>query len=789
MPQDEAKYLPLIKAFSFTVKQFRLYSEAHPITRQSLLSTDQEINRYFESAEKVTLGAMRHRLLVDGALVGEKEVSAKDLAKDLERLQIDGVILKRGMDINELTSFMKLMAMRPKAIQERGGFEKLVEMADFRHIALSHGRFHLVEEGQTVAEEADVGTGQSGEPPELAEDSESSVQTGSGPEVMVPRKVGSIVDVINRIRAEERDISLTGENLYVEEAKLVEEIEKKPEALVEKTLAEEQDAARLEQMIRKVIKFLLDRLVPFLAKQGKDISRALDRLSREFDKALQKFAGENEYDGLREKIPQIFEEGTDELRIQMMVETYKHHSGDLKEFQKAAGKLFKNKGIRERLLPGLREEMTAAGMDGGCFDGVFQTLEEKEASRKRKTSIDQDELEELRRKAELYDQGQGGDSEKRIQKLEIENKIIRQQKERVDTVIRNLGEGLMVVDDKGDVVLMNPAAERLLGMKQGDKAGKPLLEGLKPEHMVAMTSGPLRDGADGDVSRNVELISLNNETKRILQASTAVVENEDGQTVGMVSVLSDVTQQKELEELKTKFVANVSHELRTPLVATQKSLALILEKELGDISEEQHKFLTIAHRNIERLSRLINDLLDISKLEAQKLNVKPAPFPVKGLVMHVASTVETWARDKKIRLETHLPETEIEIEADADRITQVLTNLVGNAMKYTPDEGTITIEAFDNVQDPEVSSDGCIEIGVRDSGIGISPEDQKKIFDKFVQIEVHQPAGISSTGLGLTIAKEIVQLHSGKIWVESEQGKGSRFALRLPRKFKLNERV
>lgn len=168
------------------------------------------------------------------------------------------------------------------------------------------------------------------------------------------------------------------------------------------------------------------------------------------------------------------------------------------------------------------------------------------------------------------------------------------------------------------------------------------------------------------------------------------------------------------------------------------------------------------------------------------MNLKPKKIPVRELVLHVFSTVETWAKDKRIKLQMECPSDGLELEADADRLTQVLTNLVGNAVKFTPDGGVITLQALE-VQDPAVSANGCVEIGVQDTGIGIAAEDQAKIFDKFVQVSLAQPAGVSSTGLGLTIVKEIVELHSGKIWVESEAGKGSRFAFRLPAAFTLKE--
>jgi PAS domain S-box-containing protein len=617
--------------------------------------------------------------------------------------------------------------------------------------------------------------------------------------------------------------------------KIVLQIEKNPEEVARLALENTQNPEMLEPVIRKVVHFLVDGLISYLVEHGKDISKALQKLAKELEKAIERSLEGPEVERLKSRLPQIFEEATDDLRVQMMVRTVQNNPEDSKAMHKMAGKLFKDEKVRERLAPQLKQELSSAGVDPAQIEQAFGKIEEKEEKKKSRVTVDVDELDDLRRKAKKFEEmkakggGKGGtgsgtgsgtgtgtgtgtgqetavdpnapqvtvntqeltelrakaakyeEMKNKVGVVEREKKVVLDEKERVDSVIRNLAEGLLVVDKEGKVVLMNPAAERLLGVKKSDKVGQKVTDGLKDEQMVAMTAGnSLRDG-DG-VSKNVEVFSLNDETKRVLQASTAVIENEDGQTVGMVSVLSDVTRQKEVEELKTKFVSNVSHELRTPLVAIQKSLSLMLSNELGDINPEQRKFLDIATRNIDRLSRLINDLLDISKIEARAMKLISHSVEVKLLFFHVTSTLENWAKDKHITFKTELPEDGLVLEADSDRLTQVLTNLTGNAVKFTPDQGTITLDAK-SVKD-EKTGEEMVEIGVRDTGIGIAPDDQAKIFNKFVQVSLVQPAGVSSTGLGLTIAKEIVELHSGKIWVESERGKGSRFAFRLPKKFK-----
>lgn len=347
------------------------------------------------------------------------------------------------------------------------------------------------------------------------------------------------------------------------------------------------------------------------------------------------------------------------------------------------------------------------------------------------------------------------------------NKAVSEKKE-TEAVMRSIADGLVVVDSKGKVVMMNPAAEKLLGVSLREKRGKPINENVKEEQLISMVKA---DANSKD--REIELSSQQDETKRIIRSSSAVIENEVGQTVGMVAVLSDITKQKELDQMKTNFVTSVSHELRTPLVAIDKSLSLILSKTAGPLTENQEQFLTMAERNLKRLERLINDVLDLSKLEAGKMQVNKQAFSIAELIQDTVLSLENWAKTKSISIATSLQADLPSVEMDPDRITQVLNNLIGNAIKYTPEQGSINIAAG--------LKQGFLEVSVQNSGPGISKENLEKIFDKFYQIgQKVSSEAIRGTGIGLSVAKEIVQLHGGKIWTESELGKFTRFIFTLP---------
>jgi PAS domain S-box-containing protein len=347
------------------------------------------------------------------------------------------------------------------------------------------------------------------------------------------------------------------------------------------------------------------------------------------------------------------------------------------------------------------------------------------------------------------------------------NRVLSDKKQ-TDAVIRSVAEGLLVVDAQGKVVMMNPAAERLLGVARKDKIGKPVDESLKDEQIISL----VKDSKNKN-GKEIELFSQNNETSKTIRASSAVIENENGQTVGMVSVLSDITKQKEIDRLKAGFVANVTHELRTPLVSIDKAISLLLSQNGSNLSQSQTQFLAIASRNCKRLSLLINDLLDLAKLEAGKMNVVLSACSIDKVVSESIEGLNPWAGAKSVTLvnkaEVNLPQVKI----DPDKIIQVLNNLIGNAIKFTPNNGTITVEA-------KLYNDHEVVVSVQDTGVGIAKNELDKVFDKFYQTGERVATDVSGTGIGLSIAKEIAQLHGGKIWVESDSGQGARFSFTIP---------
>jgi len=230
---------------------------------------------------------------------------------------------------------------------------------------------------------------------------------------------------------------------------------------------------------------------------------------------------------------------------------------------------------------------------------------------------------------------------------------------------------------------------------------------------------------------------------------------------------------KELDRLKSDFVSNVSHELRTPLTAIKGAVDLLLREVPGPLNENQTHHLSRVRSNTQHLAGLINDLLDLSKIEEGRIQLDAHPVSLGGLVQEVMETVKPMAAEKPVLLEVDVPEPSFLVWADRDKVTQMLMNLIGNAIKFTPSNGRVVVSTANDRR-------GWVRVLIRDTGPGIPVSEQEKIFEKFYQLTQDGGPKPKGTGLGLAISKSLVELHGGKIWVESEEGRGSTFSFTLP---------
>ena len=333
-------------------------------------------------------------------------------------------------------------------------------------------------------------------------------------------------------------------------------------------------------------------------------------------------------------------------------------------------------------------------------------------------------------------------------------------------ILSSLAEGIVMRDSENRIILVNPAAEQLLDLKTEDVLGKDADDylGVKKKDIEAIQAKEAAGEVVAPLTRKLG--------DRVLSINVRPIKTADGQRLGTVCAIRDVTELAKVDQMKTEFVSTVSHELRTPLTSIKGYVDLVVDGEAGEINETQRGFLSIVQSNTDRLVGLINDLLDISRIEAGGLQLNITTLPLDQVIREVAVSLHNQIEEKELSLELALPQEPIQVRGDRARITQVLTNLLSNAYKFTPEGGKISVSAK--------VTDSQVQVDVTDTGTGISAQNQKKLFTKFFRVDSSTTQEVGGSGLGLTITKSIVEMHGGKIWVKSEIGKGSTFSFTLP---------
>ncbi|MBN1913187.1 MAG: hypothetical protein JW788_02180 [Candidatus Omnitrophica bacterium] len=346
--------------------------------------------------------------------------------------------------------------------------------------------------------------------------------------------------------------------------------------------------------------------------------------------------------------------------------------------------------------------------------------------------------------------------------------VLAVEKSKMKVMVEGMSEGVVMFDEKGKLVVLNAAAEEALSCYRPG-LNKDGLLGFFQELGLA---DPFEEPAAAQKKTQGLDLYLKEPFLRIIHAQASNIYDEKDKRLGVVVILRDVTKEREIDKMKTDFISLVSHELRTPLTAMKGATDNLLDEIAGQLSGIQKECLSIIKRNIERLVRLISDLLDVSRIEAGKIQLRKETIDIVIIINEVLMLLRQPAKDKDISLKSSIEEGLPKPEADSDKVTQVITNLVGNAIKFTPKGGEIKIAA-------QAAGD-FLQVDVIDNGSGIPHNDLTKIFDKFYQVEGEQQK--KGTGLGLPICKGIVEKHGGKIWAESELEKGSKFSFTLPLK-------
>jgi len=341
-------------------------------------------------------------------------------------------------------------------------------------------------------------------------------------------------------------------------------------------------------------------------------------------------------------------------------------------------------------------------------------------------------------------------------------------------ILDSLASGVLAVDAGNRIVFLNRSLAQRLGIQSQEWVGRPLAELLQKVAGHFADAGTMRSYLEWlqkpEAWRSAEIEWREADQTRYLREDSGPLRNGSGQIIGRVFAFHDISREKEIDRMKSEFIAVASHELRTPMTSIKGSVDLVLCGFAGEITQDTQELLEIARKSCDRLVRLVNDILDLAKIEAGQIKLKLAQMDVAEAAERSISSLKALADQSEILLELQRPEALPLVEADKDRIEQVVTNLLSNAIKFSPPKGTVRLRLS--------AVDAWVECTVSDEGCGIGPEDLPRIFGKFQQVgESRQKGG---TGLGLAIAQALVHEHKGKIWVESELNKGTQFTFRLP---------
>lgn len=346
---------------------------------------------------------------------------------------------------------------------------------------------------------------------------------------------------------------------------------------------------------------------------------------------------------------------------------------------------------------------------------------------------------------------------------------IAYEKSRLNTIIKSISDGVLVINRVGEVVYFNYAVLKFLNigeLKIGDHSISKL-----PEKILQLITKIL--AADKILLKTfttqIELLP-NNEL--VIEAACTPVPHPDGSIAGVVIVISNITQFKQIEQIKSQFVSMVAHELKTPLAAVQGFLNIMLDDSIMIDQEKRKDYLTRSVTRLNSLKDLVNDLLDISKMELKTKQREIEDINLEVIIQSTIQLLELELKKKNITIvstyESDLPT----IKADLNEMTRIITNLLSNAIKYNVEAGKIFIDAL--------KKKNYVSIAIKDTGIGMKPEEKERLFNEFFRAKNEKTRGISGTGLGLTIVKRIVDSYHGKIEVESEYGSGTTFTINLP---------
>ena len=360
--------------------------------------------------------------------------------------------------------------------------------------------------------------------------------------------------------------------------------------------------------------------------------------------------------------------------------------------------------------------------------------------------------------------------QKQSREFNLQVQLLEKEQKNTEAILYSINDAVLVVDSMDRVVLANSAAESLFDVDMEKVYLQPIKDVISDKEFVESVL-QTRQKELRHVKHEISL--EDDEMGRTFDSITSCVNDEKDGITGVVAILHDISKEKEISRMKNDFVSHVSHELKTPLASINAYAEMLVDGEAED-QETVKEFCTIIQSQAQRLNRLIEEILNISRIESGLIKVHKEQFSVAMQIKEAASMIESYAKEKSIQVNTQAPIIFDQVVADKDMISQVIINLLSNAVKYTCEGGSITVES-------EVDeADSVVRVTVQDTGVGIPPEAVDHVFDKFYRVEANKKYA-KGTGLGLNLVQQIIEkVHEGRVFVSSVQGEGSTFGFELP---------
>ncbi len=350
---------------------------------------------------------------------------------------------------------------------------------------------------------------------------------------------------------------------------------------------------------------------------------------------------------------------------------------------------------------------------------------------------------------------------------------LMKEKQKIEGIVESISDGVIVTDNSNNIILVNRAAEKILDIRERDVLNRHFLESIRKQDIFEIINNVASNKEYNKYKNYKDITIEHNEIHKYYRVNVTPIINNSGEYFGVVTLMQDITKLKEIDQIKSEFVSTVSHEFRTPLTSISMGTDLLLENILGEINADQREILQVIKEDQVRLKELVDELLDLSKIQSGRIKMDMEVFNIRDMIENTVKSFNLQLKEKNIKLDLEISNKNNNVIGDMSKIALVFRNLMSNAIRYTPTDGSGILTLGCKFRNNKMLA------YVKDNGIGIPEEYQKKIFEKFIQVKDENNEATGGVGLGLAISKEIINAHGGDIWVTSKQGEGTTFYFTL----------